>query len=773
MKSILFHITNEDVPYLGVLKSIMSGKCQCFIDRTQPNTMTELWIKSKAKGTTHVVSTSQELLRHVLAGLVASESIATASISNYAGSILHWSNGKGQTLSILFVDPLANLVTTNTGKFILDRYLSKILLPENWLVEPEFKWELFSPDRLLVLQQFFASCTLIAIDIETRIGDENRIITCISFCGARFHGTTMTVMNTVIPMDSEFNIEVCRIFTALPPPKILQNGKYDIAYLLRYNCPITNYAMDTINLFHSWLSELPKDLGFISSFMCKGYVFHKNEGKTGNILDYYAYNAKDTFYTLLVGLALLKEIPKYAYNNFLEEFPLVFPCILSEATGVKYDSKRAEILLEKVEKDTEEELRRLRIMVASPSYNPGSSQQTVKLFAILGSKDITSSGKAQKDRVATRHPINKRIVDSITSIREGNKLRSSYFKPGVSWKGRCFYALNPHGTDTGRLASRESQFWCGLQIQNIPREGDAEDVSVKECFIADDGFFFGEADYSQAEARDTAYLSGDVNLIAAVDDPTMDFHGRNASAFFGIPYDQIIQSTWDTELNEYIHKTLNKPIRQISKNTNHGANYNMGAQVMIDTMGISKVLEAKHMLKLPAHYTLLQVTGYLLDAYAKRYPTVKGAWYDKVKNDIRSTGLLVGPTGWTRRCFGKPWNSKQDLNAAVAHPPQSLNAKTLNKAYLAVFQTIYLANPFDFKLCAQVHDSILFQYRIGREDLLWKVQDAMIIPTTVKDTYGITRVLTVPVDMKGAANRWSDVKSMKRQKGNTHAPSTS
>lgn len=757
MKTIILHITQEDIPYLGVVKGIVSGRCKCLIDKTTPISVHEMWAKSKISGNASIISTSSKLL-----SLITGQS--NAHISDYSGSLFTWNTPLGTSLEVVFIDPLANLVTTNAGKFIFERYLSKILAPENWLQEPPFKWELFSPDRLHTLHQFFLSCTVIAMDIETRIADEERIITCISFCGAVFNKTNMTVMNVVIPMNSLFNVEVCRVFAALPAPKIFQNGKYDIAYLLRYNIPVTNYAMDTINLFHCWLSELPKDLGFISGFMARNYVFHKNEGKTGNIMDYYEYNAKDTFYTLLVGLALLQEIPPYAHRNFLEEFPLVFPCILSEATAIKYDSIRAALLLDQVELSTEKELSRIRIMVASPGYNPNSPQQTVRLFAVLGRKDITSSGKAQQDRVANSHPLNKRILDSIVTVREGSKLKSSYFKPGIPWFGRCFYALNPHGTDTGRLASRESHFWCGLQIQNIPREGEDGDVTVKECFVADDGFYFGEADYSQAEARDTAYLSGDVNLIAAVDDPTKDFHGKNASEFFGIPYEEIINSYWNEEFEEYVHKVLNKPVRQVSKNTNHGANYNMGGQVMVDTMKIEKVLAAKRMLKLPSNFTPLMVTNYLLTSYAKTYPTVKGPWYDKVTNDVRSTGLLVGPTGWTRRCFGKPWNNKSDLNALVAHPPQSLNAKTLNKAYLNIFRSIYLNNPKDFKLCAQVHDSVLFQYRIGREDLLWQVYDNMIIPTQVKDTFNITRTLTVPVDMKGGAERWSDIKGMRRIK---------
>jgi hypothetical protein len=42
-----------------------------------------------------------------------------------------------------------------------------------------------------------------------------------------------------------------------------------------------------------------------------------------------------------------------------------------------------------------------------------------------------------------------------------------------------------------------------------------------------------------------------------------------------------------------------KDLRDLSKRTNHGANYNMGGSVMLDTMGPKRVAQAKLVLKLP------------------------------------------------------------------------------------------------------------------------------------------------------------------------------
>jgi len=294
----------------------------------------------------------------------------------------------------------------------------------------------------------------------------------------------------------------------------------------------------------------------------------------------------------------------------------------------------------------------------------------------------------------------------------------------------------PHGTDTSRLASREHHFWCGLQVQNIPRG-----KSVKQTFIADPGFLWGEADYSQAESRDTAYISGDLKLIDSVENAP-DFHKRNASLFFGIPENEI-----------------SKAIRQISKNVNHGSNYNMGWSVLIDTMGEENVGMARRLLGLPARWSLRQVAEHLLSTFHLAYPDISAVMYPGIINEVLTTGMLESG-GWVRRCFGDPTKSKPVLNAYIAHKPQCLNAQTLNKAFLSVFINICLhpEHSKNFKLISQIHDSILYQYRIGHEYLNAMIKSLMEIPVTVTGYDGIERTFVVPVDVESGAKYWSDLK---------------
>ena len=92
------------------------------------------------------------------------------------------------------------------------------------------------------------------------------------------------------------------------------------------------------------------------------------------------------------------------------------------------------------------------------------------------------------------------------------------------------------------------------------------------------------------------------------------------------------------------------------------------------------------------------------------------------------------------------------LNAYVAHVTQSLNAMLLDRAFLRVFLELGF-NP-DFKLIAQIHDSLLFQTKIGRVDLAERVKELMTFPVNVTDCAGITRAMTVPVDLKKLGRTW-------------------
>jgi hypothetical protein len=196
-------------------------------------------------------------------------------------------------------------------------------------------------------------------------------------------------------------------------------------------------------------------------------------------------------------------------------------------------------------------------------------------------------------------------------------------------------------------------------------------------------------------------------------------------------------------------------------------------------MGLDKIWEARKLLHLTATDPKAIAT-HLLAQFHKTYPYIRNKYYESVINEIGTTKRLVSRAfhhtefnvrnykatdyiergDWTRYCFGNPAKNKSDLNSYVAHCPQSLNARTLNEAFLKVFYEIALPNPDSFRLHAQIHDSILFSYTAdsGHPE---RVRDCMEIPVTVCDVSGTYRTFTVPAALKVGspstpAKYWSD-----------------
>lgn len=748
MSTLLFHCGPQDSQNeLMLLKPILAGHT-VHLNNKPVSTLTEVQMDVRAKKAAGVITTSEDLLNRLL-----DFPKKKATLDDYYGSVI-----TKNEIEYLILNPVSHLVTTPYGDHLYRRFLTKLTAPKDWLQLPAFKWEIANESNIADLFQLLSSSDYIAVDIETV--QLNLAITCSGYCGIWIDPVSrcFTLLSIVIPCTSQFFLAWIRKFNSLPQPKIFQNGKYDNLYFARYGSPVHNWLFDTAHLFHSWYSELPKRLDFITAYTLRNWVYWKSESNTSDITEYYRYNAKDTFATAASFIFLVNQIPDWARTNYLLEFPLVFPCLLAEMTGIKKDQAAFDRLKIKFEEATKRQRAEMEALIA-PGFNPGSSQQVLRLMHALGAKDLKNTTPPSKDKFGSRHPLNKFLIKKIEKYRKDNKLRTSYLKENIDLQGRIIYSLNPHGTDTARLASRESAFWCGLQIQNIPRDKDDADtkelISIKEIFAADPGFEFAEADYEQAETRDTAYISGDKTLLAVVEDESKDFHSYNASSFFAVEYDKICKSVVDAD-GKWSHDRIDIPLVDLAKRTNHGANYNMQERMMVDTMGIERVLRAKRMLNLPARFTPTDVTKFLLERFASTYPGVKGDYYQWVKATVIATKMLTGADGWTRYCFGKP--DGRYFNSLVAHCPQSLNARTLNTAWLNVFYNVWMPNQNDFKLCAQVHDSIIFQYRVGRTDLVDSVGRSMVIPTSVKDVHGVVRTLVVPVAIKAGGTHWATCK---------------
>jgi len=728
-----------DKPYLPRLKDAI-GSVACSLYGESITTRREIIHLAKRARVNKMLCSRQD----ILVMLLAASGVKKASLADYAGSLFTIIDPEYGDVEIVFINPLEQLISVSYGKFLFRRYLSKFTEPNKWLVAPEFNWEVCEETNYERIISDYQDADLIAVDIET--GKDPYVhITEVGYTAVWFKpdgkGSPLTTHSCVVELDSMARLAIVRKLNLLPAAKIFQNGKYDLAYLARYNAVPVNYMWDTATLMHCWYSELPKDLGFLGAFFSRNAMYWKDLAKSGSRRDQLLYNCKDTYTTALAFLQMMLEIPEYAKQNYLMEFPLLFPCHQAEMLGIKRDMDELRIASAEQKSLIATHQHSLNTMLGT-EFNVNSPIQMKQLLVILGCKDLESADAKNIAKAAGRHPLNAVILDKVSRIRKARKLLSTYLTEGKEFNGRILYSLNPHGTDTGRLASKEHHFWCGLQMQNITRG-----PSVKRTLIADDDFLLYEADYSAAESRGTGYLAGCEPIIRNVEGPH-DFHSLNASAFFGTSYELIYDDTKK--------KTLDKDLRDLSKRTNHGANYLMGPDVMVDTMGLPAIYKAQRLLKLPKLWMPRQVAEYLLERFHSTYPELRRLFYPGVVSEVIKTHKLVGPTGWTRFCFGHPDKNKRDLNAYVAHMPQSLNAMILNKAFMNVFY-LFFDNP-NIKILCQIHDSILFMVRKGHEYLVAELENAMVFPVQVKGADGKTRTMTVPAEVSTGGHRWSDIK---------------
>ena len=745
----------EDKPYADRLQALL-GANWCGLAKEPAYHISKVRSLCMAGRADAIICTDELALRVILnamADFVPSDSGRKLTLDDYEGSILHVdvpTASGSRRLPVLVLAPLERLVKDDAAVFLAKRFITKLTRPEQWLAQPKFQWKLVTPANAAEVIARCAQARLLAIDIETPWPqNEFRSIDCVGY-GAWFPATN-TIECYVVPFLDEWAWSVVSAINSNPVAKVTQNGLFDNAYFMRWACVPNNWLWDTFHLFHSYYSELPKSLSFITAFSVRDVRYWKDDGANG-LEARYRYNARDCWATICSILGLIRELPAWAARNYTQEFPLVFPSITCNMEGIAVDVQTFEAARDKLLASSAERLTRIQLMLGAPEFNPNSSQQMVRLLAVLGLGHFKSADKATMLKARAVSAFHDFIFGEIIDYKKEFKLLTTYLRTEKIWCGRIFYNLNPGKTDTGRLACDASSFDCGLQIQNIPGG-----ETVKAALIADAGWDLAEADGEQAEARAVGYLSGDENLISLVDSEH-DYHSWNASAFFGVPYEQIYD-----EVNK---KKLMPALRELAKRTNHGANYNMGAQVMLETMGPKFVIQARSTLGLPPTMSLLAVCAHLLDVYERTYPDVKRGWYSWITQTIDARQQLVSALGWTRHFFTKASKSKPALNAAVAHGPQNLSVSIINKGWYKVWHAqIYGELRGRIRMKAQIHDSIFFQYRTGDLEAARRVQQLSTVPTPVTDCKGKQRILTIPMAVSWGkpeagkpAVRWSECK---------------
>jgi hypothetical protein len=141
----------------------------------------------------------------------------------------------------------------------------------------------------------------------------------------------------------------------------------------------------------------------------------------------------------------------------------------------------------------------------------------------------------------------------------------------------------------------------------------------------------------------------------------------------------------------------NMSMRQSGKKSNHGLNYDLGANGFAATYGMS-IAEARR----------------CYDLYHRAYPSLK-VWHSSIRNKLSVDRTLENLFGRKRRFLNR-WCD--DLfKAAYSYIPQSTVAQLLNGGLIDIYENQdYEQALRDLDILSQVHDSMLAQYPVGKVD---------------------------------------------------------
>jgi uracil-DNA glycosylase family 4 len=362
-----------------------------------------------------------------------------------------------------------------------------------------------------------------------------------------------------------------------------------------------------------------------------------------------------------------------------------------ELRGVPYDIHRAADINEAEVLPQLSTLREeMRLIVGDGNYNPASSQQNAALvydqWQLVHNIDrgpdkersvdkavyteikegrfvvsFADQGKG-KDRAAHRKRIREtaiRWADRFAPFKELDKQRSTYIEGLILRaelaEGKIYTNFKFHSTVSGRSSS------SGPNLQNITRTKEGL-PNIRSLFVASEQCQILQADYSQAELRTIAKLSGNANL-GDIYRQGVSLHKQVAERFYGKDY----------SYEQYVH----------AKNMDFGVAYGQGADTFQEKHDIP-VEEGRE----------------FIDWWFKTFPEVR-RWRQATAREVLANGYVQSPFGHKRRFYLiTPENKGSVIREAINFRPQNIAARL---TLYAVRKLVLLGLP----VILTVHDSII------------------------------------------------------------------
>lgn len=236
-----------------------------------------------------------------------------------------------------------------------------------------------------------------------------------------------------------------------------------------------------------------------------------------------------------------------------------------------FSSKKEKSLIEPVNLGSPKQLKNL--LFSESGFNLPIIKYTDK------KEPSTDEDTLKELRLTIENPENPKAVflDNLLDYRGVQKMYTTFIEgwhDKLQDDSRLHGRFLIHGTTSGRLSSQEPN------IQQIPKT--TVDPNIKKQLIAPEGTLYMALDYSQAELRIMAHLSGDETYLQAFAEGK-DPHLMIAAKKYGLPYDEaksIMDS--DDHPDRKIWKVRRKQAKQIAFGIIYGIQAKLLSQKLSD-----------------------------------------------------------------------------------------------------------------------------------------------------------------------------------------------
>lgn len=516
--------------------------------------------------------------------------------------------------------------------------------------------------------------------------------------------------------------------------------KKELDPLCHYGCQDTDYTLRLMIFFEKKLMDLGMYSVFRNLFMCNSRVLTSVE-KEGLYLDT-EFNKKlleeykpkiDAARDAIYALPRVKKFEK-KYNQ--EKIDKYIQSIEDELEELDYnDPKDKRKIASREQKISNIKAGIFTTKKEQELIRPINLGSPVDLPALMYSEDgfhfdvikDNESGKPSTDeetltnlRLTIKKPDSPKAIflDKLLELRGLEKMYKTYIYgwwEKVQDDSRLHGRYNIHGTDSNRFSSADPN------MQQIPKT--SVDPNIKKQLIAPPGYLYMAFDYSQAELRMMAHLSGDETYLDAFAKGA-DPHLGIAAAKYGVSIEEASRIYEDENHPDHkLWKTRRKQAKQIA----FGLIYGIGEALL--AVKLSDPKAGIIVTKEEAHKEMAE--------FFEKHPKIL-KFKEKQEKFLRKHGYYTQLFGTKRRLPQIYSNDKQEVAYAIRlglnFPCQGAAANMTNFGAILVYWLMRQGKLPRMLEVATVHDAAYFYSKPEYINTwtVFKIWDILRNPSTKK-----------------------------------------